>query len=111
MSEYLFDIAELVEPDYEPQQTISERFEEFHRLNGWVYTALETLAADWLAHGHRKVGVKALFEVIRWQFGRTTTGDQGFRMNNDFTSRYARLLIERNPEWENAIETRSLRAA
>lgn len=107
----LFDLAELVDPDYTPQQTIAERFAEFDRLNGWVYAALESLVADWLAHGHKRVGVKALLEIVRWQYGRRTSGDQGFRVNNDFTSRYARLLIERHPEWADAIETRQLRAA
>lgn len=104
-----FDLDDFVEPEYEAEQTIDERFAAFHAANPWVYRTLERLAADWLERGHRKVGIKALFEVIRWQHGRRTSGDQGFRCNNDFTSRYARILLERHPEWP--IETRRLRAA
>ena len=104
-------MPELIEPTYDTEATIAERFAAFHSLNPWVADALETLAADWLAHGHSRVGVKAIFEVIRWQYGRATTGDQGFRCNNDFTSRYARLLIDRRPEWSEAISVRELRAA
>lgn len=103
-------IADLVHADPDPTLTIADRFETFHADNPWVFQALEALTQGWLAKGHRRVGVKQMFEVIRWQYG-MTTGDQGFRCNNDFTSRYARLLIDRHPEWADAIETRRLRAA
>ena len=104
-------MPELIEPAYEAEATIAERFTAFHSLNPWVADALETLAADWLAHGNKRVGVKACWEILRWSYGRATTGDQGFRANNDFTSRYARLLLDRHPEWSEAISVRELRAA
>lgn len=51
--------AELVEPTYVKGSTIQERFDAFHAANPWVADALEALAADWLEHGHQRVGVKA----------------------------------------------------
>ena len=105
----LFDVAPLITPDY-TGLTIEERFEAFHTANPWVYDALVVLICDWLAAGHRRVGLKAMFEVLRWQYGRSTVGDT-FKCNNDFTSRYARLILRRHPEWSDAIETRELRAA
>lgn len=107
----LFPIAELVHATHDQTASIADRFAQFHADNGWVFEALEALCSDWLTRGHNRVGVKQMFEVIRWQYGRRTSGDQGFRCNNDFTSRYARLLIDRHPEWAEAIETRRLRAA
>ena len=104
-------MPELIEPAYDTEATIAERFAAFHGLNPWVADALETLAADWLAHGHKRFGVKALVEIIRWSYGRQTTGDQGFALNNSLTSHYARLLIDRHPEWVEAISLRELRAA
>ncbi len=106
----LFETAPLVQPDAAPDLTIQQRFEAFHEANGWVILAFEALIADWLAHGHSKVGVKAQAEIIRWTYGRQTHGDE-FRLNNSLVSRYARLLIERNPAWSDAIEIRELRAA
>lgn len=106
----LFDLAPLVTPENDPSLTIQQRFEAFHEANPWVLTALEALIADWLAHGHSRVGIKQMFEVIRWRYGRSTT-DSSFRLNNNWTSRYARLVVERNPQWAEAIETRELRAA
>ena len=106
----LFDVVELVHAPADPSLSIGERFDRFHTDNPWVYRALESLCEGWLAQGHKRVGVKQMFEVVRWQYGMKTTGDGGFRVNNDFTSRYARMLIEQHPEWADAIETRRLRA-
>lgn len=103
----LFDVAPLVRPT---GATIQERFESFHSQNPWVAVALERLAREWLNHGHSRVGAKMLIERLRWEYGVRTRGD-AFRLNNTLTSRYVRLLIQRNPEWADAFETRELRAA
>ena len=105
------DLAPLVEPTFEREATIEERFEAFHAANPQVAAALEHYAAQWLAAGHRKVGVKALVERLRWESGIQSSGEGGYRLNNVLTSRYARLLIQRHPEWSDAIETRQLKAA
>lgn len=103
------DLSPLVEPEYDADLPIAERFALFHEANPHVAHALEALAGQWLAR-HSRVGMKALFERLRWESGIATVGD-AYRLNNDFTSHYARLLIERRPEWADAIETRRLRAA
>lgn len=107
----LFDVAPLVHRPLDTRLSIQQRFEQFDANNKWVFRALEHLVEDWLARGNTRVGIKQMFEVIRWQYGRATTGDQGFVCNNDFTSRYARRLLEVHPEWAEAIQTRQLRAA
>lgn len=110
MTDTLFDLAPLTEPDYAPDLTITERFDAFHEANPHVADALETLAEQWFAAGRPKVGVKALVERLRWEAGIQTVGDP-YRINNVFTAHYARLLIARRPEWADRIETRALRAA
>lgn len=110
-AETLFDVAELVHRPVDTRLSIQERFEQFHADNRWVYAALERLVSDWLSRGHQRCSTKQFFEVIRWQYGRATTSEGGFRCNNDFTSRYARLLIDEHPDWAAAIQTRALRAA
>lgn len=101
-----FDVAPLVRPE---GATIQERFDSFIVLNAWVIPALEGLAASWLAKGHSRVSTKMLFELLRYRYG-VTVGEP-WKLNNSFTSRAARLLIEKHPEWSDAIETRELRAA
>lgn len=90
--------------------TIQERFESFHAANGWVFRALEQLTADHVARGRLRVGIGMLFEVLRWHYGRTTSGGE-FRLNNNYRSRYVRLLVEQHPEWVDVFELRELRAS
>lgn len=111
MSEQLtLSLSPLVTPPHEPTATIAERFDAFHAANPWVADVLEQMTTARLAAGNRKVGVGMLFEVLRWQAGFVTVGDD-FRLNNNYRSRYARLLIDRHPEWADVFETRELRAA
>lgn len=99
------DLTPLTEPDYSPDLSLAERFAAFHEANPHVADALESLAAQWLAAGNRKVGAKALVERLRWESGLRTVGG-GYRINNSHVSFYARLLIERHPDWSDAIDLR-----
>lgn len=91
--------------------TIDERFRDFHTQNAWVYTALEAMTIEMLAAGQRRVGMKMLVEVLRWRYFRQTFDPSSpFRLNNDYTSRYARLLIAAHPDWAGVFETRELRS-
>jgi hypothetical protein len=99
------------EPDYREEDTIQERFERFHRCNPWVYEQLRHRAHELLNRGHRKIGIKMLFEVLRWQYYMQTFDPSGWKLNNNFTSRYARLLMEKDPALRNAFETRTIKSA
>lgn len=103
------DLSPIVEPTYGSESTIAERFAEFHATNPHVADVLESLAARWLS-SHDRVGIKALYEVARWESGIQTVGSV-WKLNNDFTALYARLLIERRPEWSDAFHLRERRAA
>ncbi|WP_394615912.1 hypothetical protein JNUCC0626_40315 [Lentzea sp. JNUCC 0626] len=92
-------------------QTIQQKFERFHRDNPEVLQILEKLAREWFAAGGpRKLGVKMLWETMRWHRSITAEAET-FALNDVYTSRYARLLVIRNPEWAPHIELRELRAA
>ena len=107
-SQLALDLTPLTEPLYLPTDSIADRFVAFHEENPHVANALEALAAQWLIR-HKKVGMKALVERLRWESGIQTDGDV-WRLNNSFTSHYARLLLARRPDWADRIETRVLRA-
>lgn len=102
-------IADLVIPEYAERATIQERWELWERANPWVVPFVEALIRRLLDKGHTRVGLKQCWEVVRYEYG-ATTGDR-FKANNDFTSRAARLILQRHPEWGPFIETRELRAA
>jgi hypothetical protein len=91
--------------------SIQAAFQRFHEANPWVLTALEELTLDLLARGVFRVGIGNLWEVLRWQYSRSTYDPSGYKVNNNFRSRYVRLMIERHPSWDNVFETRRLRAS
>jgi hypothetical protein len=88
---------------------IEERFRQFHEANPQVYSALRQLAIPLARQGRRRIGVKMLWEVLRYSYWVTTQGDP-YQLNNSYTSRYARLLMNQEPELRGLIETRQLRA-
>lgn len=103
------ELEPLTVPTYAPDLTIQQRFDLWIAENKWVIPTIELLIRRWLDAGHERVGMKQVWEVLRWQYG-MTVGDT-FKANNSYTSRCARLILERHPEWAGAIETRNLRAA
>ena len=102
------ELSPLVTPDYEPRATLQEQFEQFHSANTWVLDALESLTREWVEAGHKRLGIGMLWEVIRYQYGRTISAD--FKANNNHRSRYVRLMLDRHPEWQSVFATRCLTA-
>lgn len=87
------------------------RFREFHRNNPYVYAQLVKLARQAKAAGKNRVGIKMLFEVVRWYaFIDTTDRYSDFKLNNNYHSRYARLIMEQESDLAGIFETRVLRS-
>ncbi|MFF2941285.1 hypothetical protein ACFVSQ_15730 [Streptomyces niveus] len=84
--------------------TLAEQFEDFDREHPWVYAALERLAAERLTAGATRIGMKALFEALRWRHPHGMKG-----LNNNYTAFYARQLLAAHPEWTPVIELRRRR--
>lgn len=90
--------------DRQERPSIDERWAEFHAANPHVFAELLRLARARLARGEGRIGVKALWEELRsWL---SVTGQDVYKLNNDYTSLYARALIERDPALASLIEVR-----
>ncbi len=85
--------------------TIEERFHSFHQLNPHVYLAITSLARELKRQGWAKAGMKQIFEQLRWKFAVATRGDR-WRLNNDFTAPYARLVMKQERDLDGFFETR-----
>jgi len=89
----------------------AEKFEEFHRLNPLVADLLESMAEELIQKGRKKIGIKMLMEVARWNYQiNTEDPNSDFKINNNYAPYYSRLLIERRPEWGDVFELRHLRS-
>lgn len=99
---------------YELQRTIEERFDAFHRTNPDVYELMVRFAVEAARAGWTRYGVKSLYERVRWHQRVDCKDSRDFKLNNDFTSRYARLLNS-DPRIQEVcgadfFETRQLKA-
>jgi hypothetical protein len=93
-----------------PEATIEAAFNRFHKQNPHVYDQLVNLARSWKSQrGDQPVGMKMLFEVLRWQVAMKTTGDD-FKLNNNYHSYYARMIMAREHDLRGIFQTRRLAA-
>lgn len=84
----------------------AQRFERFHFDNPRVFEVLESLVEEWVARfGITPLGIRMLWERARWELiVETATAD--YKLNNNYTGYYARLLIWHHPEWRDLFELR-----
>lgn len=92
------------------QQSIDDAFHAFHAEHPEVYRHLVRLARQAVAAGHDKVGIGMLYEVLRWQFMVGDLTGTGFKLNNNYRSRYARMIAARERGLSTIFETRELRS-
>ncbi len=97
------------EPEPERELTIQERFEIFHKANPGVYAWLGVQALIAYEKG-KKVSIKCLWEMLRWHLFIELDVCDDFKLNNNYTSRYARLIMKRVPELDGYFELRELRS-
>jgi hypothetical protein len=90
-------------------QTIKERFQQFHAENPHVYKVLVEIVREAKRRGIDKWSIKGAFEVARYERKFSTTDDQ-FKLRNDFTPHYARLIMEQEPDLDSIFATKELTA-
>jgi len=88
--------------------TLDDRFREYHVKNPQVYQFFERFALVALNSGMQTFGAKAIMERVRWEVSLMTKDHTTFKINNYYTSRYARLLVEQRPEFAGFFEMRRL---
>ena len=91
-----------------PDDAIQRAFEKFHHEHPQVYRKLRELAFQVLQHGYEHYGIGALWERMRWHFAFEVKEAEVFKLNNNYRSRYARLLMAQEPELKDFFETREL---
>jgi hypothetical protein len=93
---------------FEPLSYIDTAFWKFHRGNPQVFNQLVDMAFEAKKLGKKKIGMKMLFEVCRWEHLVKTKGDD-FALNNSYTSRYVRIIEEQYPALVGLFEKRRIR--
>ena len=65
-------------------------FKKYHEENPQIYIEFKRLAFQMIILGYVRFGAKQIFEVIRWHT--MVEGNDGYKVNNNYTSDYARLF-------------------
>lgn len=92
------------------QRSIDQHFRDFHDDNPQVYTELVTMARQMKARGYTCIGVELLVAAYRWnRMLRTEADAYNFKINNNFTSRYARLIMDQEEDLAGFFKIRTLR--
>ena len=85
-------------------------FERFHRDNPLIYRQFCVMVVEAKRKGWTRWSADAIFHVLRWEFWGPPEAGEDHALNNDFTSRYARLYMAQHPGGRGFFEVRKLRA-
>lgn len=86
-------------------------FVDWLRGNPVIVEAFRQAAVEWYRAGNDRCSAKMLAEVIRWKHGLTSRDSDGYKVNNNWTSRLGRHVVATTPELPaDFFETRVLRA-
>jgi hypothetical protein len=75
--------------------SITIDFWDFHTAHPEVYEELRDMALRLHRQGRKHYGIKALYEVVRFQRALSARSAADWKLNNNFTSLYARLLMHK----------------
>jgi hypothetical protein len=92
------------------EQTIDERFAAFDGAHPEVFAEFKRLALEARRRGHEHYSADGILHVVRWHTSVNPQKDEGFKINNDFSSRYARKLIAEDGTFATFFELRALKS-
>jgi hypothetical protein len=94
-----------------PKGDLERHFFEYHRANPHVYKLFKKFADDVRKAGYKRYSCRTILHRVRWEKDVKTTEADGrtpFKINNNFSPYYARLLMEKNSEFAKFFELRSV---
>jgi hypothetical protein len=93
-----------------PSERMLREFAQHRRAHPEVYEELRRLALEARRRGRTRMGIAALFEVLRWERSGIGHDAGDFKLNQNLRALYARHLMETVPELRGFFETRRLRS-
>jgi hypothetical protein len=87
---------------------IQKAFQKFHHENPHVYSKLVDLAFAAKASGFNQLAIATLFERLRWYYTIEAKVKGKYSLNNNYRSRYARLIMSDYPALNDFFQIREL---
>ncbi len=85
----------------------AEKFCAYHQENPQVYEEFKKFTYKTIKKGFKNYSAKGIFELIRWHSGVSANGEDGFKVNNNYTSFYARLFEKQHPDQKDYFRKRT----
>jgi hypothetical protein len=89
-------------------QKLDDDWWTFHCAHPDVLADLERMARQAHTRGQTRIGIATLWEALRWRHV-TDTVAPAYQLNNNYRSRYARLILDRNPDLAGLFQLRRCR--
>ncbi len=90
-------------------KSADQKFLEYHEANPMIFAKFVSYAEQLKEAGRTRIGAKAIIERIRWD-SLIAAFDGKFKINNNHTSRYVRLITEKRPDLAPLFAVRSLKS-
>jgi len=82
-------------------------FKNYDNENPKIWDAFVRYSFDAKQKGFDCYSAKGIFEIIRWHTG--ITGNDGFKLNNNYHADYARKLMDKYPTFIGFFKTRKIK--
>lgn len=79
-------------------------FKQYDQENPQIYQEFKRLSRMLISRGYTHIGARQIFEVIRWET--MISGNDGFKVNNSYTSDYARKFENDFPQYVGIFRKR-----
>lgn len=86
--------------------SIVDKFVDYHKGNPQVYEMFKKFTQQVLDKGRDRISAKFIFERMRWESLIVADDPEEFKINNNYTSFYARMFEHEFPEHEGLFAKR-----
>lgn len=86
-----------------------KRFQAFHKKNQWIWESFKQRAFLAGKRGKKRIAAKMIIENIRWNEEVEKKKGRKFRINNNYTSMYARSFMYIYPKYSDLFELREVK--
>lgn len=80
----------------------------FHKQHPEVYAAFKQYTFELINSGRSHGAAKMVVERMRWESHVNSQYGNDFKVNNNYTSNYARLFMHDHPQYDGFFRTRAL---
>jgi hypothetical protein len=83
-------------------------FKKYDEENPKIWALFVKYAIEAKQKGFKSYSANGIFEIIRWNT--KESGNDGFKVNNNYRPDYARKMMNKHPEFKGFFQIREIKA-